>query len=98
LRGHHDPAVAVGAMDQRGRPRLAGRPALGAQQQDRRPAPVIAPLAAGLPIDAHVLGTEQIVVWARHRAAVYFYFSPFQPLARGAFEDRLERLLDGLLA
>jgi hypothetical protein len=62
LRRDDHPAVAVGAVDQRRRALLARLASARAQQQDRRAAPVVSALAAGLAVDAHMLGAEQLVV------------------------------------
>src|SRR5205085_1957517 len=67
----HDPPVAVGAMDERVGPELARLAARRREQQDARAAPVVAVLAGGLAVDAHVLGPEQgVVVDLQHGSSV----------------------------
>ena len=58
LGGHDHPVVAVGALDQGRRAGLAGAAPAGAEQQDLGAPPAIAALAAGLPVDADVLGAR----------------------------------------
>ena len=62
LGGDDDPTVAIGAVDERRRPCLAGCPSFGGEEKDRRSPPVVATLAGGLPVDPNVLVTKQIVV------------------------------------
>jgi DNA-binding transcriptional ArsR family regulator len=66
LRGDDHPAVAVGAMNQRCGSRLARVAPHCGQQENRGAAPVVAVLATGFPIDADMLGPEQIVVRICH--------------------------------
>src|SRR5262249_42131944 len=62
LRGDDQEVLAVAAVDQRVLAGLAGLAADGLQHQDAGAVPIVADLAAGRLVLAHVLVTEQTVV------------------------------------
>ena len=55
LRGHHDVAVAILAVDKHGLARLSRSPPERSQREGRRPTPKVAVLAIGGEIPLHVL-------------------------------------------